>query len=54
VLNSINCLNLKPTNTVILIIWKKARQLGDRLVVAVNSDASVQVLKGSTRPKMLE
>ncbi len=29
---------------------EKARQLGDRLVVAVNSDASVKALKGSTRP----
>ena len=29
---------------------EKARQLGDRLVVAVNDDASVQALKGSSRP----
>lgn len=28
----------------------RARQLGDRLVVAVNDDASVQRLKGATRP----
>jgi D-beta-D-heptose 7-phosphate kinase/D-beta-D-heptose 1-phosphate adenosyltransferase len=27
-----------------------ARRLGDRLIVAVNDDASVQALKGSTRP----
>lgn len=29
---------------------QKARQLGDRLVVAVNSDASVKMLKGDARP----
>ena len=29
---------------------KQARALGDRLVVAVNSDASVRALKGTTRP----
>jgi D-beta-D-heptose 7-phosphate kinase/D-beta-D-heptose 1-phosphate adenosyltransferase len=29
---------------------QQARQLGDRLVVAVNSDASVKMLKGDSRP----
>ena len=29
---------------------QQARQLGDALVVAVNSDASVRALKGETRP----
>ena len=29
---------------------QKARQLGDRLVVALNSDASVRILKGDKRP----
>jgi rfaE bifunctional protein nucleotidyltransferase chain/domain len=29
---------------------QQARQLGDRLVVGVNSDASVRALKGPTRP----
>jgi len=29
---------------------REARQLGDRLVVWLNSDESVQALKGSTRP----
>ena len=29
---------------------QKARTLGDRLIVAVNSDASVKRLKGETRP----
>jgi D-beta-D-heptose 7-phosphate kinase/D-beta-D-heptose 1-phosphate adenosyltransferase len=29
---------------------KQARKLGDRLVVAVNSDSSVKKLKGNTRP----
>lgn len=29
---------------------KEAKQLGDRLIVAVNSDASVKALKGPTRP----
>lgn len=28
----------------------QARQLGDRLIVAINSDASVQQLKGESRP----
>jgi D-beta-D-heptose 7-phosphate kinase/D-beta-D-heptose 1-phosphate adenosyltransferase len=31
-----------------------ARQLGDRLVVGLNSDASVQMLKGPTRPLVSE
>jgi rfaE bifunctional protein nucleotidyltransferase chain/domain len=31
-----------------------ARALGDRLVVAINSDASVQALKGPTRPVLPE
>ncbi len=29
---------------------EQARRFGDRLIVAINSDASVQVLKGPTRP----
>jgi rfaE bifunctional protein nucleotidyltransferase chain/domain len=29
---------------------EKARQLGDRLVVGLNTDASIKRLKGSTRP----
>jgi len=29
---------------------QQARELGDRLIVAVNSDASVQILKGKARP----
>ncbi len=33
---------------------QEARQLGDRLVVAVNSDASVRRLKGPTRPVIVE
>ena len=31
---------------------EQARSLGDRLVVAVNSDASVRRLKGATRPRV--
>lgn len=31
-------------------LLRQARQLGDALVVAINSDASVRRLKGSTRP----
>ncbi|MEZ4215775.1 MAG: D-glycero-beta-D-manno-heptose 1-phosphate adenylyltransferase [Myxococcota bacterium] len=31
---------------------EQARSLGDRLVVAVNSDASVRRLKGPTRPRV--
>ncbi len=33
---------------------QQARELGDALVVAVNSDASVRELKGDTRPLMSE
>jgi D-beta-D-heptose 7-phosphate kinase/D-beta-D-heptose 1-phosphate adenosyltransferase len=33
---------------------QRARELGDALVVAVNSDASVRELKGDTRPLMNE
>jgi D-beta-D-heptose 7-phosphate kinase/D-beta-D-heptose 1-phosphate adenosyltransferase len=33
---------------------QQARELGDTLVVAVNSDASVRQLKGDTRPLMNE
>jgi rfaE bifunctional protein nucleotidyltransferase chain/domain len=33
---------------------QQARELGDALVVAVNSDASVRQLKGDTRPLMSE
>lgn len=35
-------------------ILKQARDLGDRLVVAVNSDASVRRLKGPSRPILTE
>ena len=31
---------------------EQARNLGDRLIVAVNSDASVRKLKGPTRPRV--
>jgi len=31
-------------------VLEQARRFGDRLIVAINSDASVQQLKGSTRP----
>ena len=31
---------------------EQARRLGDRLIVAVNSDASVRRLKGPTRPRV--
>jgi len=33
-----------------IILLKGARQLGDRLIVAVNSDKSVRDLKGKNRP----
>lgn len=33
---------------------QRARELGDALIVAVNSDASVRELKGDTRPLMNE
>ncbi len=35
-------------------LFKKARSLGDKLVVAVNSDDSVRRLKGSARPLVSE
>ncbi|MDR2772539.1 MAG: adenylyltransferase/cytidyltransferase family protein [Elusimicrobiota bacterium] len=31
-------------------LFKKARSLGDALIVAINSDSSLQALKGSKRP----
>ncbi|MCX7918359.1 MAG: D-glycero-beta-D-manno-heptose 1-phosphate adenylyltransferase [bacterium] len=31
-------------------LLQQARQLGDKLIVAINTDESVQELKGSTRP----
>ena len=33
-----------------ITLLEQARRFGDRLIVAINSDASVQVLKGPTRP----
>ena len=42
------CFDLMHTGHVDYL--QKARALGDRLIVAVNSDESVQVLKGSQRP----
>jgi D-beta-D-heptose 7-phosphate kinase/D-beta-D-heptose 1-phosphate adenosyltransferase len=37
-----------------LMLLEKARQSADRLVVAINSDASVRALKGSGRPLLPE
>jgi D-glycero-beta-D-manno-heptose 1-phosphate adenylyltransferase len=37
-----------------LFYLKKARELGDLLIVALNSDASVRALKGPTRPVQTE
>jgi rfaE bifunctional protein nucleotidyltransferase chain/domain len=37
-----------------LFYLKKARALGDALVIALNSDASVRALKGPTRPVQSE
>ena len=33
-----------------LYYLKKARELGDALIIALNADASVRVLKGPARP----
>lgn len=33
-----------------ITVLEQARRFGDRLIVAINSDASVQALKGSSRP----
>lgn len=37
-----------------LYYLKKARELGDALIVALNADASVRALKGPTRPVQTE
>jgi D-beta-D-heptose 7-phosphate kinase/D-beta-D-heptose 1-phosphate adenosyltransferase len=37
-----------------ITLLEKARRLGDRLIVAINSDASVSALKGPTRPIVSE
>jgi len=42
------CFDLLHTGHIYFL--QKARQLGDRLLVALNSDASVRALKGPARP----
>ena len=37
-----------------IMLLEQARRMGDRLIVAVNSDRSVRALKGATRPLMRE
>src|SRR5215213_3926182 len=37
-----------------LFYLKKARELGDALIIALNSDASVRALKGPNRPVQTE
>jgi D-beta-D-heptose 7-phosphate kinase / D-beta-D-heptose 1-phosphate adenosyltransferase len=37
-----------------ITVLEQARRFGDRLIVAINSDASVQVLKGPSRPIVKE
>jgi len=37
-----------------ITVLEQARRFGDRLIVAINSDASVQCLKGPTRPIVAE
>jgi len=37
-----------------ITVLEQARQFGDRLIVAINSDASVSALKGPTRPIVAE
>ncbi len=37
-----------------ITVIEQARRFGDRLIVAINSDRSVQALKGSTRPIVAE
>jgi D-beta-D-heptose 7-phosphate kinase/D-beta-D-heptose 1-phosphate adenosyltransferase len=37
-----------------ITLLEQARRFGDRLIVAINSDASVQALKGPTRPVVNE
>ena len=46
------CFDLLHTGHIYFL--QKARQLGDRLLVALNSDASVQILKGAKRPVQTE
>jgi D-beta-D-heptose 7-phosphate kinase/D-beta-D-heptose 1-phosphate adenosyltransferase len=46
------CFDLLHVGHITLI--EQARRFGDRLIVAINSDASVQVLKGPTRPIVRE
>jgi len=46
------CFDLLHTGHIYFL--QQARQLGDRLVVALNSDASVKVLKGPKRPVQSE
>jgi len=46
------CFDLLHTGHIYFL--QNARQLGDHLIVAVNSDASVQILKGPKRPVQSE
>jgi D-beta-D-heptose 7-phosphate kinase/D-beta-D-heptose 1-phosphate adenosyltransferase len=48
VIMSNGCFDLMHTGHITYL--QQARALGDRLVIAVNSDASVKILKGETRP----
>ena len=46
------CFDLLHTGHIFFL--QQARLLGDRLVVALNSDASVRILKGASRPVQSE